>query len=39
MRRIDSEKRKVLNELKNASPNQVGRILKKYFALIKENQK
>lgn len=39
MRRIDSESRKILNELKRASPNQVGQILKKYFKLKKDKMK
>ncbi len=38
MKKIDYEKRKVLEELKNASPNQVGRILKKFFKLKKDSQ-
>lgn len=38
MKKIDYESRKLLHELKNASPNQVGQILKRYFKLKKDKQ-
>ena len=39
MRRIDYESKKILNELKHASPNEVGPILKKFFKLKKDRMK
>ena len=39
MKNIDIECRKVLNKLKNCNPNEVGKILKEYFKLKKEEKK
>ncbi len=39
MKKIDYESRKILNELKNASPDQVGGILKRFFKLRKDKNK
>ncbi len=38
MRKIDYESRKILEELKHASPNEVGQILKKFFKLKKDKK-
>lgn len=37
MRKYDSEYKKVLNKLNHAKPQEVGKILKEYFALKKKN--
>ncbi len=39
MKKIDSEKREVLDKLKHASPSEVGAILREYFSLKKNNKK
>lgn len=39
MRKYDFEKKKVLDKLTNASPNEVGKILKEYFELRKKDKK
>lgn len=38
MRKYDFEKKKVLDKLTNASPNEVGKILKEYFELKKKDK-
>lgn len=39
MKKIDREKREILDRLKRASPSEVGDILKEYFSLKKSNKK
>ncbi len=36
MKKIDKEKREVLDKLKYANPSEVGAILKEYFSLKKK---
>ncbi|MBR6736940.1 MAG: hypothetical protein IKL82_01075 [Clostridia bacterium] len=39
MRKYNGEYKKILNELKNATPSEVGYILKRYFSAKKQSQK
>ena len=38
MRKHDFERKKILDKLTNASPNEVGKILKEYFDYKKKNK-
>jgi len=38
MRKVDKDKREVLEKLKHASPSEVGEILKEYFSLKKKKE-
>jgi hypothetical protein len=36
MKKLSKKRKQVLNKLKNASPNEVGDILKEYFNTVKD---